>query len=382
MHFDQLASGWLLLIFLSAAAAVWIAGIYVSATTDVISQRLGLGEALGGMLLLAIVTNLPEIAITTSAALHHDLGIAIGNILGGIAMQTLVLVLLDFFGLGKKGGLTYRAASLGLVLEGLLVIAVLTMAILGHEMPSSLIYGRVTPAGLGIVLVWLLGLYLVSKARQDLPWQEKGDAPGGQDEPRGHSRKKKSATKKMSTRVAVAIFLVAALVTLVSGVALELSGESLAKYLGMSGGHLRRDCPGGRDFPPGSIDRAGLGEAGRLQAGHERHLRRERLSPGAFLHGDLALRGSRPASGAANGYLSHRARDAADLCLSLRIDLPAAPTICPDGDRFPGRPGHLCGGDRRIIHHRQRVAVTRGMPADSAGQSRKARKQRSVRVHL
>ncbi len=235
MHLAHLGPAWLLLIFLAAAAAVWVAGIYVSNTTDVLSQRLGLGEALGGMLLLAVVTNLPEIAITASAALHHDLGIAIGNILGGIAMQTLVLVLLDFFGLGKEDGLTYRAASLGLVLEGLLVIAVLTMAILGHEMPSSLIYGRVTPAGVGIVLVWLLGLHLVSKARKDLPWQEKGDAPGGQDEPRGHAKKKKAATKTMSTGMALAIFLAAAAVTLASGVSLELSGEALAGHLGMSG---------------------------------------------------------------------------------------------------------------------------------------------------
>ena len=235
MNLDQLALGWLVLIFLGAATAVWIAGIYVSNTTDVLSLRFGLGEALGGMLLLSIVTNLPELAITASAALHHELGIAIGNILGAIAIQTVVLVLLDFFGLGKKDGLTYRAASLGLVLEGLLVIAVLTMAILGHELPSSLIYWRMTPATVGIVLVWLVGLYLVSKARKDLPWQKKGDAPGGQTDARGHSKKKKTATQKMSTGLAVVIFLVAAAVTLASGVALELSGEALAKHLGMSG---------------------------------------------------------------------------------------------------------------------------------------------------
>src|SRR4051794_29954786 len=106
----------LVLIFVAAATFVWLAGVQLSDTTDVLATRLGLGEALGGLLLLAVATNLPEIAITASAALHHDLGIAIGNILGGIAIQTAVLVALDVF--GTRGGrpLTYRAASLQLML--------------------------------------------------------------------------------------------------------------------------------------------------------------------------------------------------------------------------------------------------------------------------
>ena len=74
---------------------MWYAGIKLSDTTDVLATRLHLGEALGGLILLAIATNLPEIAITVSAALAGNLGIAIGNILGGIAIQTVVLVALD-----------------------------------------------------------------------------------------------------------------------------------------------------------------------------------------------------------------------------------------------------------------------------------------------
>ena len=108
-----------------------MAGIHLSNATDILSSRWGLGEALGGLILLALVTNLPEIAITISGALHHNLGIAVGNILGGIAAQTVVLVLLDLFGLGKDDPLTYRAASLTLVLEGALVMAVLTVTVMG-----------------------------------------------------------------------------------------------------------------------------------------------------------------------------------------------------------------------------------------------------------
>jgi hypothetical protein len=100
--FDSLALPIVLLIFSGAAALVWMAGIRLSDTTDVLSFRLGLGEALGGLILLAIVTNLPEIAITVSAALSKELGVAVGNILGGIAIQTVVLVVLDAFGVGER----------------------------------------------------------------------------------------------------------------------------------------------------------------------------------------------------------------------------------------------------------------------------------------
>ncbi len=226
------------LIFAGAAALVWAAGVRLSNTTDVLSARLGLGEALGGLIMLAIVTNLPEIAITASAALSKELGVAVGNILGGIAIQTVVLVVLDVFGVREVEPLTYRAASLSLVLEGALVIAVLTVAVMGSQLPPSLILWRLEPGGVMIVALWVAGVWLISRARSGLPWHEEGVAPGGQKEPRGHSKAKKeqSATSKgVSTGMAVAIFSVAAVVTLGGGVLLEQSGEAIASDVGVSG---------------------------------------------------------------------------------------------------------------------------------------------------
>ena len=237
--FDHLSLPFLLLAFAAAGTAVWIAGIYLSNTTDVLSARFGLGQALGGLLLLAIVTNLPEVAITVSAALSNHLAMATGNILGGIAMQTLVLVVLDAFGLGKQGALTYRAASLVLVLEGVLVIAVLAVAVLGSQLPTTVIFARVPPAGLLIFILWVVGLWLIGKAQKGLPWQALGTTPpGGQPEQQGHAKQKKDAKAQqqhVSTTRTVLVFLAAAVVTLVAGVVLERSGDGIAAHLGMSG---------------------------------------------------------------------------------------------------------------------------------------------------
>jgi cation:H+ antiporter len=223
-------------LFGGSAVAVWLAGIWLSDTTDTLERRFGFGEALGGLLILAITTNLPEIAITTGAAVSGDLGIAIGNILGGIAIQTLVLVAIDAFGVKGRPPLTYRAASLVLVLEGALVIAVLIVAVMGHFLPSSLVVARIGPGELLIVVIWLAGLWLINRSRDALPWHAAGNPPDGQEVPRGHAAEMRAASTMALGGQRVALrFLVAALVTLGAGLVLEQSGERLAAGWGLSG---------------------------------------------------------------------------------------------------------------------------------------------------
>ena len=80
MSFTNLSSTLLLSLFLIATIAIWISGIKLTKAIDAITTHFGLGEAFGGMVFLAIVTNLPEIAITAVAAYHSDYDIAISNI--------------------------------------------------------------------------------------------------------------------------------------------------------------------------------------------------------------------------------------------------------------------------------------------------------------
>ena len=235
---SSLPSPVLLAIFLACAAAIWMAGIKLSDTTDVLSERLHLGTALGGVILLAIATNLPEIAITASAALAHQLDVAVGNILGGIAIQTVVLVALDAAGVRPRKPLTYLAASLTLLLEGAMVVAMLLVVVMSTQLPASMIALRLTPGAVLIAVLWGIGLLLLRRAGHGLPWHEGGDAPDNQERPRGHSKaaKETQATKKgIGTGRAATVFGVAAVVTLIAGVLIERSGEELFGRLGMSG---------------------------------------------------------------------------------------------------------------------------------------------------
>ncbi|MBC5829576.1 MAG: sodium:calcium antiporter [Candidatus Eremiobacteraeota bacterium] len=220
----------LVAIFCVAAGVIWIAGSSLSKATDVFDEHFHLGEALGGLIFLAISTNLPEIAIVASASLHHDMGLAIGNILGGIAIQTVVLVLLDAAGMRKKGPLTYEAASLVLVLEALVLIGILILSITGTLMPRSLIFWRLTPINIAIATLWVVGLLLIRKARAEIPWQlREREAMHGAE-----SSNAKREQPERITGTAVA-FIVACVATLAAGVALEETSSMLAARIGMSG---------------------------------------------------------------------------------------------------------------------------------------------------
>ena len=226
-----------LLVFVLCAGAIWVAGIFLSNYTDVLSDRLHLGAALGGLILLAVATNLPEIAITVAAAHSGQVDVAVSNILGGIAIQTVVLVALDAFGVRVRRPLTYQAANLRLVLEGAVVVAVLAVVVMGAQLPKTAIAFRLTPDVVGIAVVWVAGLLLTQRAAK-LPWQDNGNAPDAQPEPRGHSANKRAAaatTQGVGTGKALTMFGAAAVVTLVAGALLEESGTQAAHHVGLSG---------------------------------------------------------------------------------------------------------------------------------------------------
>ncbi|MFG2638472.1 hypothetical protein ACGFX8_32525 [Streptomyces sp. NPDC048362] len=151
-----------------------------------------------------------------------------GNILGAIAIQTVVLAVLDAAGVRPRAPLSRLAASLQLVLEGALVVVVLAVVVMGTQLSPGLHAARLAPASVAIAVLWAVGLVLLNQAGRGLLWREGGDAPDSQPQPRGHSggKKEKAASDKgVGTRRAAFIFAAAALATLVAGVVIERSGE-------------------------------------------------------------------------------------------------------------------------------------------------------------
>jgi len=227
MAFSNWSSSYLVILFLASTIAIWVSGIKLTKAVDAITTHFGLGEAFGGMVFLAIITNLPEIAITTVAAYHRDYDIAISNILGGIAIQTVVLVLIDIFGVGRSAPLTQKGHSKVLILEGVALIFILSVVIIGAQFPSSLIFFRTTPFEWIIVFIWVGTIFLISKM-MDKKQKVK-------PEHMIHHMRMPHSTFKGSLSSAYWVLTIGAIITLFAGWALEITGETLANRWGISG---------------------------------------------------------------------------------------------------------------------------------------------------
>jgi cation:H+ antiporter len=192
---DSVATVPLILVFALAAVAIWVAGIRLSSSTDALDTHFKLGSALGGLVLLAIATDLPELAITITAAANDNLGLAVGNLLGGIAVQTLVLVALDA-ATGSDRPLSYLVGSLLLVLEGVLVVVVTVTAIMTTQLPPETELLGVSPGTVAIVLFWFAGLRVVDVSRRQMRWRvtAAGAEPG-----RTHAERRREMPKPQSS---------------------------------------------------------------------------------------------------------------------------------------------------------------------------------------
>jgi cation:H+ antiporter len=113
--------------FALAAAVVLAAGSWLPPVADALAQLLGLSRSFAGTVLMALVTTLPEMAVTLSALRLGALDMAIGNLLGSNLFNILILAVDDLF--YTRGPLLTDAspvhaatAATAIVMSGLVIV--------------------------------------------------------------------------------------------------------------------------------------------------------------------------------------------------------------------------------------------------------------------
>jgi len=209
--------------FVTAAAAVWIAGTRLSRYADGIAREFGVGHAVLGVVLLGGVTSLPEIAVTGTAALGGNAELAVNNLLGGFAMQVAILALADIA--IRKSALTAIVPDPSVLLQGVLGVILVTVTIAGIGV------GDIPFAGAGL-WTWALAVLFVYSVRMVA---RAGDNPGWQviGEPPSPAIEVEDPKHDLSRTQLLLATGLAAFGILVMGYLLSTSGEALAKRSGL-----------------------------------------------------------------------------------------------------------------------------------------------------
>jgi len=205
--------------FGACALLITLAGWRLSLYGDVIAEKTGLGGTWIGIVLLASVTSLPELATGVSAVAAADApNIAVGNILGACVLNLTYLVVLD---LVHRGESIYTRARQGHILSagfGVLLLGFVGFSLLLAQRVDGLSLGHV-----GIYSPVILLLYLISM-RVVFSYEKKQMA--------AYVEVAAERYPHLSLRQAIVRFSLAALVVVGSGAWLPFVGEDIAGLYG------------------------------------------------------------------------------------------------------------------------------------------------------
>ena len=115
----------LVALFGTCALFVWMAGTRLAVYGDELAERFNLSREFIGLIFLATVTELPEIVTTITAARVGNAELVLGNMFGGITMQTAILAVADF--LIVRNALTSWPRKSSHALLAVLLVVLLSM---------------------------------------------------------------------------------------------------------------------------------------------------------------------------------------------------------------------------------------------------------------
>jgi len=150
-----------LLLFALCAGVVWFAGARLAYLADALADRYKLAKSLVGLLLLSLATSLPEVATTLSAAVSQAQNLVLNNLFGGIALQTAILGVADFW---ARGAITNYPRKANHALEATLLVLLLSITLIITVIGEPAALFHIGPGSALIALcyagtIWLLRRY-------------------------------------------------------------------------------------------------------------------------------------------------------------------------------------------------------------------------------
>ncbi|MFF5986613.1 sodium:calcium antiporter [Prauserella flavalba] len=224
---QQWPVGWSVAVFAAAAVVTVLCSVRLAALGDALADRTGWGEALFGAVFFGLATSLSGIVMTGVSAAGDQPELAYGNAVGGVAAQTLAIVVAD--AAYRRVNLEHAAASPGNLLFGCLLIVLLSTALLASFSPDVTVAG-VHPASAVLIACYLGGISLIRNQRQPM-WRAIATSETRHDEPEDHGRLGNRGLGALWTE-----FVLIAGVVVVGGWAVAHAADSLVTATGLNAG--------------------------------------------------------------------------------------------------------------------------------------------------
>jgi cation:H+ antiporter len=148
--------------FAATALIVMVSGWLLTQAADSIASRTALSQSLVGGLFVAVTTSTAEL-ITALAAVHRGaLTLAVGDILGGNAFDTLFAAVADIF--FREGSIYHRATGgiVSLLTLAIIMSGVLLLGLLRREKKG---FARIGFESAFVIVIYLVGIALLAGNR-------------------------------------------------------------------------------------------------------------------------------------------------------------------------------------------------------------------------
>lgn len=208
------------LVALVAGAVVWRAGTALSRDADALAASTPLGRAFVGVVLLGVATSLPEVATTVTAGALGNPQLATGNLMGGVALQVVVLAVAD---LASRRSVTLDIDNAMLLVQHVVLLLLLSVAIGGMAVgePFALLGVGFWPVLLA--LVYSAGVVLVFRGGGATRWAAIGGSQRRAEDD-GEDRGEDVPARPPTWRIGASCLLI-----LVAGYALARSADRLSE---------------------------------------------------------------------------------------------------------------------------------------------------------
>lgn len=216
-------------LFSGSAVVVWIAGTKVAHYADRLAVATGIGHATVGLLLLAGITSLPEVAVALTSAAAGAPGLSVNNLLGGVAMQIAILAVADAI-IGKQA-LTVIAGTPLLLLQGTATVLLLLVFV------AAVVVGDRPLLGAGawscsLLVLYLLSIWTIANAQGSRVWLVHGTQEQAQPDAAPHETSQQAPAGGRLKRLSLKLAAGAAAI-LVAGFVLSRTGDAIAAQTGL-----------------------------------------------------------------------------------------------------------------------------------------------------